>query len=238
MTHNKLTNRHHKSNNVTTLQTLSIPTFPPTRSLSIQRTHRRHITNLNPAPLLHIRIVERRSQPALTLRHSQPKPHQMPPNPLSSILINAPSRPVLVSRPRVQHMSISKKLDITRLQNHMQRQLRRRLLQDLQRVQLRCAQRRDNSVRAGVVSPERGDVVGIDFVPHAVAVALRVQYAGLVPRILAFADFAFAVKVPVRRCERFDDVGVLALQGVVDVVGGGDVGLAAGEGLGDAEEAD
>jgi hypothetical protein len=31
---------------------------------------------------------------------------------------------------------------------------------------------------------------------------------------------------------------VLALQGVVDVVGGGDVGLAAGEGLGDAEEAD
>jgi hypothetical protein len=31
---------------------------------------------------------------------------------------------------------------------------------------------------------------------------------------------------------------VLALQGVVDVVGGGDVGLAAGKGLGDAEEAD
>lgn len=31
---------------------------------------------------------------------------------------------------------------------------------------------------------------------------------------------------------------MLALQGVVDVVGGGDVGLAAGKGLGDAEEAD
>ena len=31
---------------------------------------------------------------------------------------------------------------------------------------------------------------------------------------------------------------MLALQGVVDVVGGGDVGLAAGERLGDAEEAD
>lgn len=44
--------------------------------------------------------------------------------------------------------------------------------------------------------------------------------------------------MPVRRCEGLDDVWVLALQGVVDVVGGGDVGLAAGERLGDAEQAD
>ena len=43
-------------------------------SLSIQRTNRRHIPNLNPTPLLPIRIKERRPQPALALRHSQPQP--------------------------------------------------------------------------------------------------------------------------------------------------------------------
>jgi hypothetical protein len=148
MGHAKLTNRHHKSNMLQRFQILAFQLFSSTRSFSIQRTHRRHITNLNPTPLLHIRIVKRRPQPALALRHSQPKTHQMPPDPLPSILINATSRPVLVRRPRMQHMSISKKLDVARLQNHMQRQLRRRLLQDLQRVQLRCTQRRDHSVRA------------------------------------------------------------------------------------------
>lgn len=162
----------------------------------------------------------------------------MPPDPLPAILINAPRRPILVRRPRMQHMSISKKLDIARLQNHMQRQPRRRLLERLQRVQLRRAQRGYHRVGTRVVSSERGDVVGVEFEPHALAVALGVQHAGDVPRVLALIKLAFAVEVPVRRCEGFDDVRVLALQGVVDVVGGGDVGLAAGERFGDAEEAD
>lgn len=171
--------------------------------------------------------MERRPQPTLALRHSQPKPHQMPPHPLPPILINAPRRPILIRRPRMQHMPVSKKLNITRLQNHMQRQPRRRLLQHLQRVQLRLTQRRDHRVRTRIVAAEGCDVVGIDLVPYPVTVALGVQYAGLVPRVLALADFAFAVEVPVWSCEGFDDVGVLALQGVVDVVGGGDVGFAA-----------
>ena len=220
-------------------QRINISSFRPlTHSFSIQRTHGWHIPNLNPTPLLHIRIVERRPQPALALGHRQPKPHQMPPDPLPSVLINAPSRPILVRRPRMQHVSVRKKLDIARLQDHVQRQRCRRLIEDLQRVQLRLAQRVDHRVRPRVVSAQRGDVVGIEFEPHAVAVALGVQHAGHVPRILALADLALAVEVPVGRGEGFDDVRVLALQGVVDVVGGGDVGLAAGEGLGDAEEAD
>lgn len=135
---------NHKCNMVHHLKLYS--SGPLTSSFSVQRTHRRHIPNLNPTPLLHIRIVERRPQPALALRHRQPKPHQMPPHPLPSILINAPRRPILVRRPRVQHVSISKKLDIARLQNHMQRQPRRRLLESLQRVQLRRAQRGDHRV--------------------------------------------------------------------------------------------
>lgn len=145
-----------------------------TRSFSVQRTHRRHIANLDPTPLLHIRIVERRPQPALALRHRQPKPHQMPPDPLPAILVNAPCRPILVRRPGMQHMSVSKKLDVARLQNHMQRQPRRRLLESLQRVQLRRAQRGDHRVGTRIVSSERGDVVGVEFEPHAVAVALGV----------------------------------------------------------------
>ena len=182
--------------------------------------------------------MKRRPQTPPALRHRQPKPHQMPPNPLPPILIHAPRRPILISCPRVQYMPISKQLNIPRLQNNMQRQSRRRLLQHLQSVQLRFAQRRDHSIRSRVISRERGDVVGIDLVPYPVAFALGVQDAGNVPGVLALADFAFAVEVPVWRGEGLEDVGVGALQGVVDVVGGGDVGFAAGEGLGDAEEAD
>ena len=182
--------------------------------------------------------MERRPQPALTLRHRQPQPHQVPPNPLPSILINAPSRPILISSPSMQHMSVGEQLNIARLKNHVQRQSRRRVVEDFQRMLLRIAQRWDHGVRARVVARERGDVVGVEFEPHALAVALGVQHAGDVPRVLALIKLAFAVEVPVRRCEGFDDVRVLALQGVVDVVGGGDVGLAAGERFGDAEEAD
>ena len=182
--------------------------------------------------------MERRPQPALTLRHRQPKPHQMPPDPLPPILINAPRGPILVRSPRMQHVTVRKKLNIARLQDHMQRQPRRRLLEGLQRVRLRRAQRWDHRAGTRIVACERGDVVGVEFEPHALAVALGVQYARDVPRVLAGAGLALAVEVPVWRGEGFDDVRVLALQGVVDVVGGGDVGLAAGQRLGDAEEAD
>lgn len=51
-------------------------------------------------------------------------------------------------------------------------------------------------------------------------------------------DFAFAVEVPDWLGEEAEDGRVGAAEGVVDVVDGGDVGFAAGEGAGDAEEAD
>jgi hypothetical protein len=208
----KVVHRHHKSNAML---------YSP--SLSIQRTNRRPIPNLNSAPLLLIRIRKRRPQPALTLRHSQPQPHQMPPHPLPPLLVHTPRRPILISSPSMQHMAISQQLNIARLQNHMQRQSSRRFFQNCQRVQLRFTQRRNHSVWAGVVACERGNVVWIDFVPDAAAVAFGVEDAGDVPWILAFADFAFAVEVPVWGCESFDHVWVGLLQGVVDVVRGSDV---------------
>ena len=51
-------------------------------------------------------------------------------------------------------------------------------------------------------------------------------------------DFALAVEVPDGLGEEAEEVRVRGAQGVVDVVDGGDVGFAAGEGAGDAEEAD
>lgn len=93
----------------------------------------------------------------------------------------------------------------------MQRQPRRRLLEHLQRVELRVAQRRYYRVWTGIVTPQRCNVVGIDFVPDSAAVALGVEDARTVPGVLPLTDFAFAVEVPVWSCEGFDYVGVLAL---------------------------
>lgn len=49
---------------------------------------------------------------------------------------------------------------------------------------------------------------------------------------------ALAVVVPDGLCEDLRDVGALDLQGVPDVLGGGEVGFAAFKGAGNAEEAD
>ena len=55
---------------------------------------------------------------------------------------------------------------------------------------------------------------------------------------MAGADFAFAVEIPDRFREGFEDVGPGSVQDVPDVVGGDDVGFAAFESAGEAEEAD
>lgn len=55
---------------------------------------------------------------------------------------------------------------------------------------------------------------------------------------LVAGDFAFAVEVPDWLGEECEGVRVCGAEGVVDVVDGGDVGFATGEGAGDAEEAD
>jgi len=162
----------------------------------------------------------------------------MPAHPLPATLIHTPRRPILVRSPRMQNMSIRQQLNIPWLQNHMQRQPRSNLIQRLQRMLLRLAQSRYHCTSTTVIPPQRGNIVGVEFEPHALAVALGVQHAGNVPGVLALCDLAFAVKVPVWSCEGLDYVGVFALKGVVDVVRGGDVGFAAGEGFGDAEEAD
>lgn len=213
--------------------------------LRIQRTIRRHIIDLNTSPLLNIAIMKRRPQPTLTLRHRQPKPEQMPPHPLAPLLIQTPRRPVLVRRASVQHVPVRQELNVSRLENHMQREARRRLVQNCESALLRGRERRDHSVGAGVEAREGGHVVRVEFQPDAWwgasgvgLLALCVEDAGFVPGVLARADFAFAVEVPVGRGEGLHHVGVLVLQGVVQVVRGDDVGFPTGEGFGDAEEAD
>ena len=55
---------------------------------------------------------------------------------------------------------------------------------------------------------------------------------------MAGTDFAFAVEIPDRFGEGFEDVGPGSVQDVPDVVGGDDVGFAAFESAGETEEAD
>ena len=68
-------------------------------------------------------------------------------------------------------------------------------------------------------------------------IVLKVEDAGADVGVLALADFAFAVKVPVRGTEGFENVRACGGKGVVDVMRGDDVRFAAREGARDAEEA-
>lgn len=129
-------------------------------------------------------------------------------------------------------------LDIAQLKHHMQTQLHARILQDLQRLQLLRRQRRD---LPDIREPFKGlDEVRVRLGEHARVVGARLEVEERLAHVLVFAEggLAFAVVVPDGLCEGLGDVGTLALEGVPDVLGGGEVGFAAFEGAGYAEEAD
>ncbi len=74
---------------------------------------------------------------------------------------------------------------------------------------------------------------------HSLLAAFRFEEedAGAGPLLLAFADFAFAVKVPDGLDQCFHDVGSLFSECVVQVMCGDDVGFPALLGAGETEQA-
>ena len=135
----------------------------------------------------------------------------------------------------------------------MQGQALTHFLQHIRRFELGGGERWDESrggkagegadvvgVPSGAVSPfaVAGVMVGLLGVDAAVGAGFEVEDAGADVGVLAGADFAFAVEIPDRFREGFEDVGPGLVQDVPDVVGGDDVGFAAFDSAGEAEEAD
>jgi hypothetical protein len=168
--------------------------------------------------------MEGKFPPPLTLRDREPKTHQVASRERGQV--------ILIRRARVKHMgSRMQELDIAQLKHHMQTKLHARILQHLQRLQLLRRQRRD-------LPDIREALEGLDKIRVRLCEDARVE-EGLA-HVLVFAEggLAFAVVVPDGLCEGLGYVGTLALKGVPDVLGGGEVGFAAFEGAGYAEEAD
>lgn len=136
-------------------------------------------------------------------------------------------------------MRVGDELNVADLEDHVQRQAHAGLLQHARSFLLRFAEGRDDACIA-----EAGEGVHVVRVPFAVDAGGGVGAGFLVEDglagvgLLAGGDLALAVEVPDWLGQSFGDVGVLALEGVPDVVGGDDVRLAAFEGAGDAQQAD
>lgn len=123
-------------------------------------------------------------------------------------------------------------LDIAQLKHHMQTKPHARILQDLQRLQLLRRQRRD---LPDIREPFKGfHEVGVGLCEDARVVGAGFEVEEGLTHVLVFAErgLALAVVVPDGLCEGLGDVGTLALEGVPDVLGGGEVGFAAFEGAG------
>lgn len=128
-------------------------------------------------------------------------------------------------------------MDIAELKNHVQADFHASVLQDLEGIELLRGQGGDLArVREAL---ERLDEVGVCFGEDARVVArLEVEKGHTDVLLLAEGGLALAVEVPDWLCEGLGDVGALALDGVPDVLGGGEVGFAAFESAGYAKEAD
>lgn len=139
----------------------------------------------------------------------------------------------------MKDVSVGQELYITRIEDHVQSKFRTGLLEDLQSVLLRIGERRDPSIRASIEACERGDVVGIQPGPDSsrtICIMFKEEDGGAIPRVCAFADFAFAVEVPVWGRQCFDDVRMRGLKIVENVVCRDDVRFATFEGFGYAEQ--
>lgn len=175
--------------------------------------------------------MEGQFPPSLALGNSEPETHQVASWERGQV--------IFIRRARVKDMgSRMQELDIAQLKHHMQTKPHARILQHLQRLQLLRRQWRDlPDIREAL---ERLDEVGIGLREDARVVGAGLEVEERLAHVLVFAEggLAFAVVVPDGLCEGLGDVGALALQGVPDVLGGGEVGFAAFEGAGYAEEAD
>lgn len=102
---------------------------------------------------------------------------------------------IRIRRPRMKNMRIRQELDIANVQDHMQTQTVASLLKNLESLGLGIGHgRNDSGVGEAVQGPH---VVWVPLcVDAAVLAALEVYDACADEFFLAFAGFAFAVKVP------------------------------------------
>lgn len=131
-----------------------------------------------------------------------------------------------IGSPGVQEVRVTDELNVTNLEDHVQRQPLARLLEDSQGPPLGLAQGRDDALVGE--ARQALDKVRVPLAVDAtLAPGLEVEDAGADPLVLALADLALAVEIPHRLGQQLRDVRVLGLQGVPDVVDGDDVALAA-----------
>lgn len=206
------------------------------------------IVDLNASPLLLPTIMKRQLPAALILGRAQPQTHEMPPRRWRRV--------VLVRRARVQDVVVRQELDISNIEDHMQRQAQTRRLEHLSGVELRRRKRRDEPCVGE--AREGADVVGIpsdevlvkhiyspkDFWKrwdslriHPPALPpLQIKHTRANPILLTDTLLPLSIKVPNRLRQRARHIRVLLLQRVPDGMAGDQVGLAAFEGFSDAQE--
>lgn len=157
------------------------------------------------------------------------------------LFVFAARRIILVRCAGVEDMLVADKLNVSGVQDHVQRFSLARLLEDLHGVQLCFGERRELRVGARVEPPERRHVVRIKLAVQprrSLGVILEVEDSRLHPRLLACRHLALAIRIPDRLAEQPGHFGMLSLQAVEDAMLRADIRLAALHRLGHAEQPD
>lgn len=122
-----------------------------------------------------------------------------------------------------ERLTIRHKLNVTHVEDHVQRQTLCNVLQYLECLLLRVCVAWDLARLYKAI--DGLDVVWV-ILGHDVTVDIRVDRL-LHPFVLTLAHFPFAIKVPFRFGKQFRNVGSLALQDVPHIVCAHDIGLSA-----------
>lgn len=144
---------------------------------------------------------------------------------------------VLVGGACMEDVVVADELNVTHLEDHVQRETLGRLLENLHSLEL-LWRRRGNEARLNVAA-ERSNVirVPVDDEPVVGFALGESEHGASDPSALAIAHLAFTVKVPDRAGQCLGDVRPRCLQLVPDAVSRHDVAVAALERCGEAQEA-
>jgi len=146
-------------------------------------------------------------------------------------------RIILIRCPGMQDLRVAQELNIPDLQNHVQRHPLTRLLQDLHR--LAHFRRRLRHFTCFPSRLEGLDEIRIPFAVDALlALGFDIQHRLDRPLPLPDTRLQPPAEVPNRLRQRLDHIGAFLLQDIVHFVDTGDVGFAAFERAGDAQEPD
>ena len=123
---------------------------------------------------------------------------------------------VFVRSTRMQYVKIAHKLNISNLQNHMQRQILASFLQNIDSLLLLLTQRR-NKRGWWIREPREGaHEIRVEFAVYSALLpgrplALEIQYGGADVWVLPITDLAFAIEVPDRLAKEIDYIRAGAL---------------------------